>query len=204
MNKLNQNILIDVPIPIVTDRLILRPPMAGDGVALQEAKLETREQLYQWMIWAKEKDSVAESEITCREAYAKFIAREDMMMFAFDKATSKFIGSSGIHRFDWSVRRFELGYWVRKSEQGKGYATEIANALTRYAFGALNARAVMIGHADGNKASKHIIQKLGFEFEGTAKFTEELPNGDVVDSHSYSRVDTKGLPELQVTWGIEP
>lgn len=204
MRNINKNILIDVPTPIIMDRLVLRPPMAGDGKALHDAKEETFEQLSQWMPWAKECGSIEESEIICREAHAKFIAREDMMMFAFDKETNKFIGSSGMHRFNWNVRRFEIGYWVRTSEQGQGYATEIANALTRYAFGALQARAVMIGHAEGNEKSKRVIEKLGFEFEGTLKFSEELPSGDIVDGHIYSRINIDGLPDLNITWGNEP
>lgn len=35
-------ILIDVPMPITTDRLLMRPPMAGDGQALFEAKFDTK------------------------------------------------------------------------------------------------------------------------------------------------------------------
>ena len=111
---------------------------------------------------------------------------------------------TGLHRFDWATRSFEIGYWVRKDEQGKGYATENTNALTRYAFNALNANRVEIHHAEGNDASRAVIEKLGFEHEVTRKINHSLPDGSLVDDYSYVRFDTKGLPELKVEWGIEP
>jgi RimJ/RimL family protein N-acetyltransferase len=89
---------------------------------------------------------------------------------------------------------------VRQSEFNKGYATEISNALTRYAFDALNAKRVEIFHADGNVASQKIPLKLGFMKEAVLKNASPLPNGDVVDKHIYARTDANGLPPLQVTW----
>ena len=187
--------------PIETDRLLLRPPQAGDGTVLFEGMEETFDQLHQWMNpWAKELGTAQEAEATCRRAHARFILREDMMVLVFDKATNKFIGASGLHRFDWTLLRFEIGYWVRASAQGKGYATDIANALTRYAFGALDARSVMIGYAAGNEHSKNVIEKLGFEFEGCATLAHELPNGNIVDELTYSRTNTDGLPNLNIKW----
>jgi len=193
-------ILMDIPMPIETERLLLRVPQAGDGQALFDAIEETFDQVNQWMPWAKELGNVNEKEAICRRAQAKFLLREDMMLLAFDQK-GKLLGATGLHRFDWTLRRFEIGYWVRTSEQNKGYATEIANALTRYAFEVLDARAVMIGHADGNERSKNVIQKLGLTLEGRAKFDIALPNGGVVDSLTYSRTDTKNLPELQIKYG---
>lgn len=197
-------ILIDLPVPIETPRLTLRPAMPGDGPALHEAKAETFDQLHQWMPWAKEMSTLAEDEITVREAYAKYIRREDLMLFAFEKDTGRFVAGTGLHRFDWAVRRFEIGYWVRESAQRQGYATEIANALTRYAFEQLAARAVCIGHAAGNDNSRGVIEKLGFTLEGVFKNETALGDGSIADSYMYSRTDINGLPDLDVQWRREP
>ena len=199
--KIKNPILIDIPMPIETDRLYLRVPQAGDGEVLFEGIKETFDQLHLWMNpWAKELGTVDDAEATCRRAQARFLLREDMMILAFEKNTNNFVAASGLHRFDWTLRRFEIGYWVRTSAQGKGYATEIANALTRFAFQALEARSVMIGYAKGNARSKNVIEKLGFELEGHAKLAHELPNGDIVDEFTYSRTNIEGLPSLNVTW----
>lgn len=199
-NTKTDPILIDMPMPIETPRLTIRPAMPGDGAVVYEAIEETKDALKRWMPWINAHTDVNHTEGVCRKAYADFILRKDAMVYAFDKETKNFVAASGLHRFDWETCRFEIGYWVRKSEQGKGYATEIANALTRYSFNALNARAVMIGHADGNEASKNVITKLGFDYEGCTKCAEKLPNGDIVDSHSFSRINLDGLPDLDVRW----
>lgn len=192
--------LMNLPMPIETPRLILRPVMPGDGAVMYEAKAETFADLHQWMPWAKELGTADDSEAVVREAYARFIRREDLMIGGFEKDTGRFVIGTGLHRFDWTVKRFEIGYWVRESAQGQGYAGEAANALTRYAFWQLRANAVMISHAAGNDKSRRVIEKLGFDLEGKERKATVLPSGEVVDSWVYSRIDVKGLPELNVSW----
>lgn len=186
--------------PIETPRLILRPIMPDDGAAVFEAKQETFEELHQWMPWAKELGTADDAEVTAREAYARFIRREDMMMVGFEKETGQFVIGTGLHRFDWKVRRFEIGYYVRSSAQGKGYAGEAANALARYAFAQLQANAVEIGHAAGNDKSRRVIEKLGFELEGRARMATHLPDGTVTDTLIYSIISPDALPPLAVSW----
>ncbi len=195
-------ILITLPMPIETDRLILRPPVLGDGVALHEAVEETWADLNRWMIWAQKKLTADECEANIRAAHADFILRKDMRIHGFEKDTGRLVVSSGVHRFDWAIRRFEIGYWVRQSAQGKGYATECGAALTRYAFEVMGARHVTIEHADGNDASRRVIEKLGFVKEGVLK--GKLPdhvNGGVYDSHVYSVSNAGHLHSVNAQWG---
>jgi len=193
-------ILIDIPMPIETDRLIIRAPRAGDGPAVTEAKTETWDDLLRWMPWAKDMPTPEDDERVMREASAKFTLRTDLMMLAFDRASGKPFVFTGLHRIDWHARIFEIGYWARTSARGKGYVTETANALTRFAFNALGARKVVITHAEGNDPSAAVIHRLGYEPEATIRYGSTLPNGDVVNQYSYARFDTHGLPELDVRW----
>src|SRR5262249_39635309 len=110
----DKHILTDIPMPILTPRLILRPAMPGDGAALHEAKTETYEDLAPWMPWAKKDEPAEESEIVVRRNYAKFILREDLMLLGFHRDTGEFVLGTGLHRFDFESGRFEIGYWVRK------------------------------------------------------------------------------------------
>lgn len=198
-------ILIDIPMPIVTPRLIIRPAQAGDGQALFDAKKDSMTELKKWMLWAQDDETVDKCEILVRQQYAKYIMREDILMFAFDRARENhLIAGTGLHRFDWKTRIFEIGYWVRTPDTGQGYAQELANALTRFAFDALRAHKVFINHAHENHGSQAVIQKLGYEKEAVSKQDHRLPDGRIVDEHIYARFDTKGLPPLDVKWGVEP
>ena len=193
-----------MPMPIITPRLILRPPQTGDGKALGEAKAASWPELQTWMEWAND-DKQLEidlNEAVCRRKSAEFILRQDMMLFAFNKASGKLIVSTGLHSPNWEARAFNIGYWVRSDETGQGYATEITNALLRYAFGAMKAHRVYIGHAGGNNASQRVIEKLGFEKEGISR-EDHLLHGKHVDSHNYARFNLDGLPDLDVKWGLE-
>ena len=194
-------ILIDIPMPIETPRLVLRNVLPGDGEAMFEAKKESFEELKVWMPWAKEVGTTEDSEAVARKAYADFILRTDMMILGFEKTSGRLVVSTGLHRFDWERRHFEIGYWVRTSETRKGYASEAANALTRFAFAALGARKVMIHHAGGNDGSRRVIGKLGFEREGILRGESFLPDGTITDHYHYGRFDITGLPELEITWG---
>ena len=192
-------ILIDIPMPIVTPRLTIRPPQAGDGAAMFKNKLDTFKELNKWMPWAKELGTVEQSEITAREAAAKFQNRTDIMLLGFLNDGGELAVSTGLHRMDWDLRTFEIGYYVATPHAGKGLATESTNALIRYAFNALAATKVSICHAAGNDASARVIEKLGFEKEGIFKRDARLNDGTITDHHWYARFDDNNLPELKVT-----
>jgi ribosomal-protein-serine acetyltransferase len=56
-------ILIDLPLPIETERLVIREPRFGDGKAVFDAKAETWDMLHQWMPWAKEPATLETDEL---------------------------------------------------------------------------------------------------------------------------------------------
>ncbi len=194
-------ILIDIPMPIRTPRLMLRNVLPGDGAAMHEIKVESFDELCKWMPWTKlGVGTIDDAEKVIRENHAKYILREDMMMAAFTH-DGRLIAMCGLHRFDWEFRSFEIGYYVRTSEHNKGYATELANALTHFAFGALAARRVIICAATANGASRRVIEKLGFELESLVKADALLPDGSVTGHANYVRYDIDGLPDQDVKWG---
>lgn len=201
MTEIKNPILIDIPMPIRTPRLVLRPPQAGDGAMVHEAKVESQPELAKWMPWARDGvGTVEETESMARENFAKFILRQDMMLLALSH-DGRFIGATGLHRFDWEFRSFEIGYWIRTSEHCKGYASEITNTLTRYAFGALDARRVMVAAATDNAPSRKVIEKNGFELECVMKADHLLPDGAVTGTAQYVRYNIDNLAPLDVNWG---
>lgn len=197
-------ILMDIPLPIVTPRLILDIARPGDGAEIFEAVEETRAQLALWMSWEKESKCVEDCEEEIRKSYARFILREEFRMIAREKHTGQAVVFTGLHNPKWDIPQFEIGYWVRAGAQGKGFATESGNALIHYAFSALEARRVVIGHAEGNEKSRAVIERLGMAFECQRKIAHALPGDRVVDDFCYVRFNTEGLPPLDVMWGREP
>jgi RimJ/RimL family protein N-acetyltransferase len=195
--------LIDVPMPIRTPRLLIRPKQAGDGELIAAAVSETWEDLHQWMRWAEDPgDFTAERmELRTRQVMASFLQRETIELIGIEVATGQPVVWCGLHDIDWSARICDTGYWVRKTAQSRGFATEAANALVRYAFGALGMRRVGLTHSAGNEPSRRIAEKLGFLPEGIQPAANALPGGRLAERFCYSRIDTAGLPDLAVSWG---
>jgi RimJ/RimL family protein N-acetyltransferase len=195
-------VLIDMPVPIRTPRLLIRPKQIGDGANASAAIAETWDDLHRWMRWADDPAAFNPEmmEVRTRQAMARFILREDVQLIGIDSATGVQVITCGLHRFDWQGRLCDIGYWVRKSAQGKGFATEAANALVRYAFGALGMQRVILTCAAENEASRRIAERLNFTFEGRQRGAEILPEGKDTDRLCYARLDTANLPKLDVYW----
>ncbi|MCB9991164.1 MAG: GNAT family N-acetyltransferase [Rhodospirillales bacterium] len=197
---LKDHVLLDAPMPIVTEHLTIRPLQEGDGPDLHASKLETWDKLSQVFQWASGTPDADLDEAYARKAHADYILRRDFNLVGIDNATGEPVLYTGIHAHNWGLREFQIGYWVREGAQGKGYAKEAANALVRYAFNQLGANRLVMCHVDGNKASQHIIRSLGFEFEGVRKNSLLFAGNVVRDALWYSRVDAKNLPALKVRW----
>jgi RimJ/RimL family protein N-acetyltransferase len=195
-------VLIGVPMRIRTPRLLIRPKQVGDGAITAAAVAETWDELHKWMRWAENRDAfTAESmEIRNRQVMASFLLREGIELIGIEAATGTAVIWCGFHDIDWQGRQCDTGFWVRKTAQRRGFATEAANALVRYAFGALEMRRIGLTHSDGNEASRRIAERLGFSFEGIQRGVNVIPGGKYADRYCYARADLAGLPDLQVQW----
>jgi RimJ/RimL family protein N-acetyltransferase len=159
-------ILRDFPDHLTTERLAIRAPRPGDGEALNAAVRESWEDLQPWMPWARgEPPSLADSEQTVREAYSRFIRREELWLFLFHKEGDVLVGSSGLHRINWDVPRFEIGYWVRSGYGGQGFITEAVRGITSFAFSVLGAHRVEIRCDARNERSAAVARRAGYPLE---------------------------------------
>lgn len=181
-------ILIDFPEQFTTERLLIRKPMPGDGKAVYDAIQASLSELKEFMPWAHRNQTVDDVEVNMREAHAKFLTREDLRLHLYDKETGEFIGSSGLHRINWSVPKFEIGYWIDTRHSGKGFITEATQAITEFAFAELKARRVEIRCDSTNTKSRAIPEKLGFTLEGILKNDGLSADGETVrDTCVYAK-----------------
>jgi RimJ/RimL family protein N-acetyltransferase len=159
-------LLRDFPDHFETQRLLIRAPRPGDGKAINEAVHESLTELQAWMPWAYDEQTVEYSESYARRFAAKFALREDLAMLMFRKSDGQLVGGTGLHRIDWSIPKFEIGYWLRTSVHGQGYMTEAVNGLTRFAFGTLDAERVEIRCDERNEKSAAVARRAGYTQEG--------------------------------------
>ena len=181
-------LLLEIPEKVDTERLTLVAGRAGQGAALNAAVLESLEQLKPWMPWARKVPSLDESETFCRESQAKWIAREMLDFAMVRRADGMLVGRCGLHTIDWSIPRLEVGYWVRTSCNGQGFATEATLALVELARSHLAARRLEITSDARNAASRRVAEKSGFALEGIRRNSRRDNAGELADSCMYARI----------------
>ena len=174
------------PRQLLTPRLYLRTPRAGDGPTVNAAILDSFAELHEWMDWAHEFPSVDESEAFARDSWASAEAGKEFPILIFRRSDMRLVGASGMHRVVWEIPSVEIGYWCRTDAVGHGYITESTYALARFAFVEMAARRVEIRMDDRNVRSFAVAERLGFPFEGTHRADMLNPRGELRDTRVYA------------------
>lgn len=87
----------------------------------------------------------------------------------------------------------EISYWLDKEYWGKGYVSEVAQALVRYAFETLGFSSVSTCHAMDNFASQRVLKRIGF-YPTKQKELEYPVRGEHVMHQSYNMKNYTGGP----------
>ncbi|KMJ57195.1 acetyltransferase [Bacillus sp. LL01] len=181
-------ILKDFPSEFTTDRLLIRMPLPGDGPVVHEAIIHSLSELKPWMIFAQQDQTVEDVEANIRESHSEFLQRKDLRLLVFLKETGEFVASSGLHRIDWSIPKFEVGYWIDSRFSGKGYITEAVEGITQFAFEQLKAKRVEIRCDSNNVKSRAVAERAGYTLEGILKNSEREVNGNLRDTCVFAKV----------------
>ncbi|WP_457445481.1 GNAT family N-acetyltransferase [Roseateles sp. P5_E4] len=185
-------LLIDIPERLDGERTVLLMPRAGVGAELAVVITQAISHLRPWMPWAQEAPTAESSEMVVRRMQADFIARRDLCFHIYarraDGSPGRLLGGTGLHRMDWTVRRFEIGYWIRPEAAGQGHVSEAVRLLTGLAFDVLSARRVEIRCDPRNVRSRAVAERCGFELEGILRNETLGVDGHPRDTCVYARV----------------
>lgn len=139
-----------------TPRLLLRPGFPEDAPALAAAIAD---------------EAIARNLATVpwpyriRDAEAFLASPRDpvlpaLLVFERTSGAPRLVGSCGLGRRPSGA--VELGYWIARSDWGRGFATEACAALVEIAR-ALGLPSLEGSHFIDNPASARVLEKLGFE-----------------------------------------
>lgn len=176
-------ILIDLPEELVGDLVIVRPWAEADSSGLWDAVDNSREHLEAFMPWVDRYHNPDNALEYTRRSRARWLLREDLSVAIVERQTGRIVGGSGLHRIDWGIRAFEIGYWIRQDAEGRGYITETVQLLTRLAFDELDANRVELRIDTRNIRSLRVGERLGFVLEGTLRRRLPAADGTAADMH---------------------
>jgi RimJ/RimL family protein N-acetyltransferase len=83
----------------------------------------------------------------------------------FAKEDSRYAGHAGIYPRPTRKEDWEFVYFLNQNAWGKGYATEIARRIIRFAFEELNLPEVFATVDDVHSASIRVLEKAGMSFK---------------------------------------
>jgi RimJ/RimL family protein N-acetyltransferase len=147
-----------------TQRLLLRPPEAGDIAAIVTGigDYDVAKNLSRAPHPYGEKDAI-EFLARQREGQAR---GTDFTFAVIRKSDGAFAGKCGLHLQE---QNFELGYWYARPYWGQGYATEAASEVVAFAFRNLRVERLEAGWFFDNPASGRVLEKLGFSPAGSGE-----------------------------------
>ncbi len=181
-------LLLDFPDSFDTERLTVRAPRIEDAQEVADAVTESLPELRPWMPWATEPPTVEFEMARLRQAIAKWIARQDLLLHVMLKGTTTFVVGSGLHRIDWESGKFEIGYWRRTRYMGQGYVTEAVNGVTDFAFKHLHANRVEIRCDADNLRSAAVARRCGFLLEGILRHDSLSVAGELRSTMVFSKL----------------
>lgn len=163
--------LIPLPQVIRAGRVTLRPYTLDDAQAFWEAVQEDVAHVKgdnpsPWRETGQGHQTIDDVRERIVRAQAHWLLREKLWMGIFLTESRRYIGNIGLDSIDWELRRFEIGYWVRPTEEGRGYVGEAVRLLARCAFERLGARRLEIRCDERNTRSRRVAEREGFVREG--------------------------------------
>ena len=178
---------------LATGRLILRPPTVADADDLLAAVTASYAELHRWMEWARGPYDIDQARQFCAAARAAFDEGRDFNALLTLAEDDTVIGTAAILLRDEAVPAYEIGYWVHTAYTGCGYATEAAGAMTRLAFEEGAGKRVEARIDERNGRSAAVVERLGYELEGTLKSHRRDNQGRLSGTLIYAITDLGAL-----------
>jgi len=158
-------------VSILTARLSLRLPEHRDFREWAKLRYESKAFLSPWEpIWAP--DHLSRASFTNRVYWSQRAVKNGnaVPLFVFHKEAGQLVGAITLD----NIRRGPsqvgtIGYWVGQQYARQGFMSEAIIAMVAHAFGALDLSRVESACLPNNLASRGVLEKAGFKYEGVAQ-----------------------------------
>ncbi|MEZ7813787.1 MAG: ribosomal-protein-alanine N-acetyltransferase [Paracoccaceae bacterium] len=158
-------------IKIETERLTLRLPQAGDYRAWADLRQASQDFLFTWEpLWSA--NHLSRKSFLSRVTWAAraFSQGSAVPLFLERRSDKALIGAITLD----NIRRgpsqsSSIGYWIGAPHARMGYMREAIDAAVNQAFFAMDLSRVEAACLPENQASRGVLEKCGFKYEGVAQ-----------------------------------
>ncbi|WP_207101003.1 GNAT family N-acetyltransferase [Paracoccus shandongensis] len=158
------------PVRLETERIVLRLPAHADFHAWVSLRQSSRDFLTPWEpVWSP--DHLTRKSFVNRVYWAARASRGGTALPLFlvrrDGVLLGAITLDNIRRGP--AQSGTIGYWIGQSFARQGYMREAIGVLVHYAFTALDLSRIEAACLPENAASRGVLEKSGFKYEGVAQ-----------------------------------
>ena len=166
--------MVQLPLPIETSRLRLRSLVRGDLGAMHA--IQSREDVSRWLYWEPRSEDEVRAVLERQIARTRDAPDTGVSLAVELKATR---GARRPRLDDGGApehRQGEIGFILHPDHQGRGYATEAAEAMLALAFDTYDLHRVCGRLEARNVASAGVLARLGMRLEAHLVENEWVKN----------------------------
>ena len=169
---------------LTTERLTLRPLSVTDAPALFAARSDA--EVMRYWDWPAQ-TSVEQVENIIADHFDEVADGNVLWWVVALTPDGPAIGECDLSDIDHHHRRAEVGFMFGRPYWGQGYAREAMESVIAHGFGGLGLERLAARLHAGNEASRRLLERLGFTYEGTLR-GHVLRDGTRRDCLLYGRL----------------
>lgn len=151
--------------------LVLRPITVGDAEAIASAVDQSRDALRRWMPWYRDDYDISAAQDWIAEMLAG-IEAEQSQVFVIISGCETLVGVIALEGIDAQRRRAMIGYWLATPMTGQHLGRRAVGLALDWARTQHDIETVWAIVAEGNLASRRVLEVNGFRHVGTRGFDE--------------------------------
>jgi ribosomal-protein-alanine N-acetyltransferase len=166
---------------LTTERLTLRELLLSDAPDLLVFRGDPRVQRYNGPVLR----DIGEVQALIAELHAEYAARKGICWAVTLRERDTVLGLFGFHDWDAYHRRAEIGYDLAHAYWGRGIGSEAVRAIVRFGFERMDLNRIYASTIADNHESVRLLEKVGFQREGTRRQHSWEEDGTFHDSAIY-------------------
>ncbi len=174
--KLTMN-KIYLPDTIESKRLSIRRNKLEWADTIFSTVVKDREHLQPFLTWVDKTQTLDDQKKYLEKTTQEWENYSGFDYAIFIKENNLYAGNIGLHTISWENKRTEIGYWITKEFENKGFITEAVKALEKIIF-ASSFHRIEIRCDPTNKRSANVARRCGYSLEGKL-------NHDVIQRGEY-------------------
>ena len=124
----------------------------------------------------------------CEEIEERIKAKTYFPYLIIETVSQKVIGLIDVKNIDWEIPKAELGAFIDQNHEGKGIITALGKELIHQIIKEHQFKKLLCRAASRNTRSIKVIERIGFELEGTIRRDYRTTKGELVDLNYYGKL----------------